>query len=231
MASALTPTGRNFPAWPKYALRITFGVIWLIDAVLKWLPGFRSGYIGMISGAGQGQPGWLRPWFSFWTNLQSPHPTVYAYIVAILETLVAVAVLTGFARKLTYITAAAFSVVIWAAAEGFGGPYTSGASDIGTAIIYALVFMCLLTLAGYTGTDTYSLDHYLERKISWWWKVAEVGRPGPGQLAAATVSPAPATAPASATADLRPASAPAAELAAPELPELPADPPVLAGHR
>ena len=88
MASALTPTGRNFPAWPKYALRITFGVIWLIDAVLKWLPGFRSGYVGMISGAGQGQPGWLRPWFSFWTNLQSPHPTVFAYIVAILETLV-----------------------------------------------------------------------------------------------------------------------------------------------
>jgi len=31
-------------------------------------------------------------------------------------------------------------VVIWAAAEGFGGPDTSGASDIGTAIIYALVF-------------------------------------------------------------------------------------------
>jgi hypothetical protein len=23
------------PAWPSYALRITFGVIWLIDAVLQ----------------------------------------------------------------------------------------------------------------------------------------------------------------------------------------------------
>jgi hypothetical protein len=36
-----------------------------IDAVLKWLPGFRSGYLSMISSAGQGQPGWLHPWFSF----------------------------------------------------------------------------------------------------------------------------------------------------------------------
>jgi len=145
--------------------------------VLKWLPGFRTGYTGMISGAGQGQPGWLKPWFSFWTNLQSPHPGFFVTVVAVLETLVALAVLFGFARKVSYIAAAGFSVVIWAVAEGFGGPYTSGASDIGTAIIYALVFMCLLTLSAYTGPDTYSVDHYLERKISWWWKIAEFGRP------------------------------------------------------
>jgi uncharacterized membrane protein YphA (DoxX/SURF4 family) len=186
MANGRIMAGREFPSWPKYALRITFGLIWLIDAVLKWLPGFRAGYMGMISGAGQGQPGWLKPWFSFWVTLQHPHPSVYAYVVAVLETLVALAVLFGFARKLTYITAAAFSVVIWAAAEGFGGPYTSGASDIGTAIIYALVFMCLLTLAAYTGPDTYSVDHYLEKKSSWWAKVAEIGRPVQQQPAAVT---------------------------------------------
>jgi uncharacterized membrane protein YphA (DoxX/SURF4 family) len=177
MASTVTAAGRSFPSWPKYALRITFGMIWLIDAVLKWLPGFRSGYSGMISGAGQGQPGWLHWWFSFWTNLQSPHAGFYAYLVAVLETLVALAVLFGVARKVSYIACAVFSVVIWAVAEGFGGPYVSGSSDIGTAIIYALVFMCLLTLSAYTGPDTYSVDHYLERKISWWWKIAEFGRP------------------------------------------------------
>ena len=66
MASTPAVTGRGFPAWPKYALRITFGGIWLIDAVLKWLPGFRSGYMSSISGAGMGQPGWLQWWFHFW---------------------------------------------------------------------------------------------------------------------------------------------------------------------
>ena len=192
MASTATTAGRSFPAWPKYALRITFGMIWLIDAVLKWLPGFRSGYMGMISGAGQGQPGWLKPWFSFWTNLQSPHPVVYAYLVAVLETLVALAVLFGVARKVSYFAAAGFSVVIWAAAEGFGGPYASGASDIGTAIIYALVFMCLLTLAVYTGPDICSVDHYLEKKISWWWKVAEFGSPEKQQPVPVAAAPAPA---------------------------------------
>jgi uncharacterized membrane protein YphA (DoxX/SURF4 family) len=133
--------------------------------------------MGMISGAGQSQPGWLKPWFSLWTKLQSPHPKASAYLVAVLETLVALAILFGVARKVSYFAAAAFRVVIWAAAEGFGGPYASGASDIGTAIIYALVFMCLLTLSIYTGPDTYSVDHYLEKRISWWWKVAEFGHP------------------------------------------------------
>jgi uncharacterized membrane protein YphA (DoxX/SURF4 family) len=187
MANTGTRAGTGFPSWPKYALRFTFGGIWLIDAVLKWLPGFRAGYMGMISGAGQGQPGWLGPWFRFWTNLQSPHPAFYAYLVAVLETLVALAVLFGVARKVSYLAAAGFSVVIWAAAEGFGGPYTSGASDIGTAIIYALVFMCLLTLSAYTGPDTYSVDHYLEKKISWWWKIAVFRNPAQHLVPVTTV--------------------------------------------
>jgi nitrite reductase (NO-forming) len=165
-------------------------MIWLIDAVLKWLPGFKSGYIGMISGAGKGQPGWLRPWFTFWTNLQSPHPGFFVYVVAVLETLVALAVIFGVARKVSYVACAVFSVVIWAVAEGFGGPYVSGSSDIGTAIIYALVFMCLLTLSAYTGPDTYSVDHYLERKISWWWTIAEFG-PRPVQQQPTPVVPVP----------------------------------------
>src|SRR5580698_7370874 len=189
MASTARMTGRGFPTWPKYALRFTFGGIWMIDAVLKWLPGFRSSYMSSIRGAGMGQPGWLQWWFNFWINVQHPAPTFFAYLVAVLETLVALAVILGFARKVSYIASAVFSVVIWAAAEGFGGPYGSGASDIGTAIIYALVFMCLLTLAAYTGTDRYSADYYLEQKFSWWHKIAEVGRPVQEQPVPATVVP------------------------------------------
>ena len=76
MPSTTRAMGMGFPAWPKYALRITFGVIWLIDAVLKWLPGFRSSYMSSIKGAGMGQPGWLQWWFHFWTYLQQPGSVV-----------------------------------------------------------------------------------------------------------------------------------------------------------
>lgn len=187
--AATEPTPRSMPAWPKDALRIAFGVIWGIDAALKWLPGFRSGYMDEIKGAGDGQAGWLHPWFRFWTDLQSPHPYFWAYLVAVIETLIAVALILGFARKLTYISAAVFSVLIWATAEGFGGPYTSGSSDIGTAIIYAVVFMGLLGLSAYAGPARYSVDYYLEQRVSWWWRVAEVRRPTSTEPALAGVPP------------------------------------------
>lgn len=162
--------------WPKTLLRIGFGVIWLIDAILKWLPGFRSGYMDTLMGQAQGQPGWLKPWFDFWINLQHPQPTFFAYLVAVIETLIVLALVAGLARKLTYSAAIVFSLLIWGTAEGFGGPYTSGASDIGTAVIYAVVFAGLLLFAYYHGPSQLSLDYYLEKRIGWWRWIAEVGQ-------------------------------------------------------
>jgi nitrite reductase (NO-forming) len=143
----------------------------------------------MIMGAGQGLPGMLHWWFNFWANLQHGEVMFFAYLVAAVETLIAVAVILGFARKVSYISAAAFSVLIWATAEGFGGPYTAGSADIGTAVIYAVVFVGLLALMAYTGPARYSVDYYLEQKIPWWWKVAEVGRPVQEQPVPAAVVP------------------------------------------
>jgi nitrite reductase (NO-forming) len=170
-------TARALPAWPKDALRIGFGVIWLIDAVLKWLPGFKDGYMDTIMGTRDGQPFWLRWWFDFWINLQHPAITFFWALVATAETLIALALIFGFARKAAYIAAIAFSVLIWSTAEGFGGPYTSGASDIGTAIIYAIVFAGLLALSYYAGPARFSADFYLEKKLTWWWRLAELRRP------------------------------------------------------
>jgi uncharacterized membrane protein YphA (DoxX/SURF4 family) len=198
---------RPIPLWPKDALRITFGVIWLVDAILKWLPGFRASYMSVIMGEAQGQPGWLKPWFDFWIRVQHPDAMFLAYLVAVLETLIALALIAGLARKLTYSAAIVFSLLIWATAEGFGGPYTSGASDIGTAVIYAAVFAALLALSYYAGPARYSADYYLEKKISWWWKVAEIRHPGPADApalaTAAATAPTPATAPEDIATELR----------------------------
>jgi nitrite reductase (NO-forming) len=173
--SAAAVTGRPHAQWPKTAVRVTFGVVWLIDAILKWLPGFRDGYTDAIKGAADGQPDWLKPWFNFWINLQEPRATFFAYLVAVVETLIALALIAGFARKLTYTAAIVFSLLIWSTAEGFGGPYTSGASDIGTAVIYALVFAALLVFSYYQGTPRFSVDYYLDKRISWWHRIADVG--------------------------------------------------------
>ncbi len=58
---------RRCVLWPKDALRIGLGIIWLIDAVLKWLPGFRDGYMDTIMGIRDGQPSGLR-----WTTPTRP---------------------------------------------------------------------------------------------------------------------------------------------------------------
>lgn len=179
--SGISKTGPRLehtaPDWPRDAVRIVFGVIWLVDAFLKWLPGFRSGYMDYLAEGAQGQPSWLRGWFNFWIDLQQPRPVFFAYLVAVVETIIALALIFGFARKLTYIGAIAFSLLIWATAEGFGGPYTTGSEDVGSALIYAVVFGSLLVLNMQSGPSRRSLDALIERRVPWWYRVAEVGRP------------------------------------------------------
>ena len=187
-------TKRCAPVWPKDSLRVAFGVIWGIDAVLKWLPGFKDSYMSTIMGIRDGQPHWLRFWFDFWINLQHPAATFFWALVATAESLIALALIFGFARKLTYLSAIGFSLLIWTTAERFGGPYTSGSSDIGTGIIYAVVFAGLLALSYYAGVARYSVDYYLEKRISWWWRVAEMRRPEPVEPVAAAAEPPAVTA-------------------------------------
>jgi uncharacterized membrane protein YphA (DoxX/SURF4 family) len=172
----------------KDAFRIAFGLIWLVDAGLKWEPAFRSGFTAMLREAAQGQPGWLHGWFHLWINLVAPNAGFFAYSTAVIETLVAVAVIVGFARKFTYIGAALFSVLIWATAEGFGGPYTSSSTDIGTAVIYAVVFMGLLALDYETGPSRFSVDSLIEQRVSWWHRIAEIGPRGKPEGRAGTTT-------------------------------------------
>ncbi|MCL4449633.1 MAG: DoxX family protein [Actinobacteria bacterium] len=168
---------QNRPQWPKTAVRVAFGVIWLVDAILKWMPGFRSNYMSYLMGAAKGQPSWIGWWFNFWIRLQMPRTTFFAYLVAVVETLIALALIFGFGRKLTYIAAAVFSFLIWSTAEGFGGPYTTGSTDVGTSIIYVVVFLSLLAFNYQLGPSRFCVDYILEKRISWWYKIAEVGKP------------------------------------------------------
>ena len=115
-AAAAASSSQCGTVWPKDALRISFGIIWLIDAVLKWLAGFRATYMSTIMGIAKGQPGWLHPWFNFWIDLQHPRVSYYA------------------------------------------------------------------------GPSRYSVDYYLERPISWWWRLAEMRRPIATQPTLAPVS-------------------------------------------
>ena len=136
-------------------LRITFGLVWAVDAWFKWQPGFINNFSSYLTGSLDGQPGWVQGWITFWINIVKVDPHVFAHLVAIGETAVAIGLIFGLFSNLSYIVGILISVVIWTTAEGFGGPYTAGSTDIGAAIIYVLVFAGLfLASAGlYWGVD------------------------------------------------------------------------------
>lgn len=158
------------------ALRIAFGAVWLIDAYLKWQPTFIHGYASNVADGAKGQPGWLRPWFRFWRHFTNLDPHLFAYATAAVETLIAAGLILGFARRSVYLGGMLWSIAIWTIPEGFGGSFVAGATDIGTAIMYALIFGFLYTLETLPiGTGAWSLDHRLERIAPWWRVIAEPG--------------------------------------------------------
>lgn len=169
--------GRPVPTpsagWTGTAVRIAFGVIWAIDATLKWLPGYRHTYIDNLKQAAQGQPGFLHGWFHFWITLQSGAPSLFATLTGLMETSLALVLLLGLARRAGYTVGAVYALLVWAVGEGFGGPYQSGATDIGTGIVYTMMFVTLLVFAPPARRERFSLDRLLERRLSWWRFVAE----------------------------------------------------------
>jgi len=168
-------------ALPTATLRILLGLAWIANAALKWFPGFGAGFLSMLNGAARGQPPFLKPWFGLVTAIASDGRAPFlAYGAAALETYLAIALLTGFARKVTYSVGAAYTALIWATAEGFGGPYVPGSStDVGAAIIYTLLFLTLLIHDAGVGSSRLSLDGVLERRMPVWRRVAELEWPGP----------------------------------------------------
>ena len=136
-------------------LRIVFGLVWAIDAWFKWQPDFIGNFSDYLTGAVKDQPAAVKSWIDLWINVVNVDPHVFAHAVAIGETLVALGLIFGVLSNLTNLGGILLSVVIWSTAEGFGGPYTAGSTDIGAAIIYALVFVGLfLSSAGlYLGFD------------------------------------------------------------------------------
>ena len=157
-------------------LRLLFGAAWLANAGLKWYPAFGAGFLGMLTDVAQGQPAFLKPWFGFVTAVASDgRASVLATGSAVLETYLAVALLIGFARKPTYLLGAAYTALIWATAEGFGGPYVPGTStDIGAAIVYTLLFVVFLVHDAGVGSGRLSVDSILERRFPAWRRVAEL---------------------------------------------------------
>lgn len=172
-----TPSGARHPSpWPGIAttaLRVAFGIVWMVGAALTWLPDFASHYVGYLNNAAQGQPGWNSWWFAMWIALVTPHAAVFTWLTRLAVSAIAISLLIGFGGRTLFAIGALFSLLVWSTAEGFGGPYAVGVSNIGTAIIYVLLFVALIGLHYRAGPVPYSLDYLIARRWPRWQKIAE----------------------------------------------------------
>jgi nitrite reductase (NO-forming) len=132
--------------------------------------------IDMVQQASQGQPAWLQPWFSFWISMISSNPVLILNGIRVWELTLAFSLLLGFMRKFSYLSEVLLSLIIWTVAEGFGGPYGPGSTDIGAAILYPFVFFALLVLETSAGFNRYILDKLVERYVGRWTLVAETSQ-------------------------------------------------------
>ncbi|HUY03612.1 MAG TPA: hypothetical protein VMV33_10020 [Rhodocyclaceae bacterium] len=125
------------------AIRIAFGLVCLANTYLQ----ANSAYIdhfGQMFRADwvSGQPAWLMLYghhMALWVErIGASH---VALATVIINGGLALSLLTGLGlRYLTWV-GVAFNLWLWSTVGGLGGPYIQGATDPGTAIVYALIFV------------------------------------------------------------------------------------------
>ena len=154
-------------------LRVSFGIVWLIDGVMKFVWLAPSDVVGIVQGVGQGQPAWLAPWFNSWVSFISSNAGFVLYGTGLWELALGLTLVLGLMRKVSYLSGILLSLVIWTVDEGFGGPYGPGSTDIGAAIIYIFVYMALIALESTVASNRLTLDSIIERRKMAWRMVAE----------------------------------------------------------
>jgi uncharacterized membrane protein YphA (DoxX/SURF4 family) len=144
-------------------LRIIFGAVWAVAAALKWQPAFIKGFADIVQGAMDGQPQPVKLWIAFWLGIIHINPSLFAYMIAITETGLALCFILGAFTNLVCVAGILLSLGVWTVAEGFGGPYIPGQTvDVGTALPYAI--LCGVLLCASAG-QYYGLDRLLARRL------------------------------------------------------------------
>ncbi len=129
--------------------RICFGLLWLFDAILKWLPAFLFHFTSQITSVIPGQPAWIAAWLGFvGTVVHAVGAVPIAILVALSETVIAMGLLTGRWLRLIIPFGIAYSLAVWSTAEAFGGPYSTAGTGVrgnvlGNVLMYLIPFVFL----------------------------------------------------------------------------------------
>ncbi len=147
-----TGPGRGRPSEGLWeTARLLFGLLWAFDAALKWLPAFMFHFSSQITSVIPGQPHWVAAWLHFVALvIATVGPVLVAVVVGLVETVIALGLLSRRGLRFILPIAIVYSLVVWATPEAFGGPYSAAGTGvrgnvIGNVIIYLIPLFFLAT--------------------------------------------------------------------------------------
>lgn len=155
--------------------RIAFGVFFAVNLGFHFSPDYAARFAldAMHAAGAAGQPQWLGIWVAA-VLAAMREVGLNAALAAMfgLEALLTVALLTGWGFPALGWIGLGYELFLWATLGGLGGPYTAGATDPGTAIVYALGFAFVLLLRAWQGTvwaePTRQLPQLLRVRLTYW---------------------------------------------------------------
>lgn len=145
-------------------VRILFGALWACDASFKWQPGFIHGQtlhdeLGKVT---QVHTPVIHQWLALTHMVGMANPPVTAVVIAIIETLAALALVFGVLSNAAFVGSAILSFGIWSGAEAFHLPFHSGMTDLGPSVGYIFASLALFFAAA---GSTWSVDSWLRPRL------------------------------------------------------------------
>ena len=145
-------------------VRILFGALWACDARFKWQPGFIHGQtlhdeLGKVT---QVHTPVIHQWLALTHMVGMANPPVTAMVIAIIETLAALALVFGVLSNAAFVGSAILSFGIWSGAEAFHLPFHSGMTDLGPSVGYIFASLALFFAAA---GSTWSVDSWLRPRL------------------------------------------------------------------
>ena len=138
------------------AVRILFGLFFLVNLLLHFNPAYAAQFLPDVLHAAlaSGQPAWLGQWadqvvraFQF-VGVGRALGLMFG-----IETLLTLGLLSGLGFPALAWLGLVYELFLWSTIGGLGGPYTRGATDPGTAIVYALGFVVILLTRAWQGAS------------------------------------------------------------------------------
>jgi len=128
----------------RHALRISFGILWLINGILQAQPQMAGGLPSQVVAPGAAaSPGWVRDVVNAGGTIWSFHPMQAAASAVWIQAglgLWLIAAQSGWPSRLAGLASAAWGLIVWVFGEAFGGIFAPGLSWLtgapGAVVLY-----------------------------------------------------------------------------------------------